>query len=160
MTSTGATPSCRSATSTSPTAARVAACRPCAGVSLDVHQGETVGVAGESGCGKSTMAMALLRLLPAGTKTEGQILLDGDDVLAMKPGRLRAVRWAGASIVFQGAQHVLNPVQRIGDQINEAIKTHKVKGTTAAQPAGAGRAAADGEPATTRTSSPAARSNG
>jgi len=101
------------------------------GVSLDVHQGETVGVAGESGCGKSTMAMALLRLLPAGTKTAGQILLDGDDVLAMKPGRLRAVRWAGASIVFQGAQHALNPVQRIGDQITEAIKTHKVKGTTA-----------------------------
>jgi len=78
------------------------------------------------------MAMALLRLLPAGTTTEGQILLDGDDVLAMKPGRLRAVRWAGASIVFQGAQHALNPVQRIGDQITEAIKTHKVKGTTAA----------------------------
>ena len=95
------------------------------GVSLDVHQGETMGVAGESGCGKSTMAMALLRLLPAGTTTEGQILLDGEDVLAMKPGRLRAVRWAGASIVFQGAQHALNPVQRIGDQITEAIKTQR-----------------------------------
>ena len=86
-------------------------------------------MAGESGCGKSTMAMALLRLLPPGTTTEGQILLDGEDVLAMKPGRLRAVRWAGASIVFQGAQHVLNPVQRIGEQITEAIKTHRVKGT-------------------------------
>ena len=102
------------------------------GVSLDVHQGETVGVAGESGCGKSTMAMALLRLLPAGTTTKGEILLDGEDVLSMKPGRLRAVRWAGASIVFQGAQHALNPVQRIGDQITEAIRAHKVKGTTAA----------------------------
>ena len=90
-----------------------------------------MGVAGESGCGKSTMAMALLRLLPVSAKTKGQILLDGEDVLAMKQGRLRAVRWAGASIVFQGAQHALNPVQRIGDQITEAIKTHKVKGNTA-----------------------------
>ena len=101
------------------------------GVNLDVHEGETVGVAGESGCGKSTMAMALLRLLPAGTRTEGEILLDGEDVLAMRAGRLRAVRWAGASIVFQGAQHALNPVQRIGDQITEALRVHKVKGTTA-----------------------------
>ncbi|HEY8094375.1 MAG TPA: ABC transporter ATP-binding protein [Acidimicrobiales bacterium] len=101
------------------------------GVSFDVHEGETVGVAGESGCGKSTVAMALLRLLPASTRTEGQILLDGEDVLAMKPGRLRAVRWSGASIVFQGAQHSLNPVQRIGEQITEAITTHKIKGTTA-----------------------------
>ena len=94
------------------------------GVSFDVGEGETLGVAGESGCGKSTMAMALLRLLPPGTKTEGQVLLDGDDVLAMKPGRLRAVRWSGASIVFQGAQHALNPVQRIGDQIREPILAH------------------------------------
>jgi peptide/nickel transport system ATP-binding protein len=101
------------------------------GVDLDVHAGETVGVAGESGCGKSTMAMALLRLLPPGTRTEGQILLDGEDVLSMRAGRLRAVRWSGASIVFQGAQHALNPVQRVGEQITEAIKLHRVKGTTA-----------------------------
>ena len=101
------------------------------GIDLDVHGGETVGVAGESGCGKSTMAMALLRLLPPGTRTEGQILLDGEDVLTMKAGRLRAVRWSGASIVFQGAQHALNPVQRVGEQITEAIKLHRVKGTTA-----------------------------
>jgi peptide/nickel transport system ATP-binding protein len=101
------------------------------GIDLDVHGGETVGVAGESGCGKSTMAMALLRLLPPGTRTEGQILLDGEDVLAMKPGRLRAVRWSGASIIFQGAQHALNPVQRVGEQITEALKIHRVKGTTA-----------------------------
>jgi len=101
------------------------------GVDLDVHSGETVGVAGESGCGKSTMAMALLRLLPPGTRTEGQILLEGEDVLSMKAGRLRAVRWSGASIVFQGAQHALNPVQRVGEQITEAIRIHRVKGITA-----------------------------
>jgi len=101
------------------------------GVDLDVHSGETVGVAGESGCGKSTMAMALLRLLPPGTRTEGQILLEGEDVLSMKAGRLRAVRWSGASIVFQGAQHALNPVQRVGEQITEAIRIHRVKGIKA-----------------------------
>ncbi len=101
------------------------------GVASTCTRARRSGVAGESGCGKSTMAMALLRLLPASTRTEGQILLDGEDVLAMKPGRLRAVRWSGASIVFQGAQHALNPVQRIGEQITEAITTHKIKGTTA-----------------------------
>lgn len=94
------------------------------GVDLDIAAGETVGVAGESGCGKSTMATALLRLLPASAKVTGSIMLDGKDVLVMNPGQLRAVRWAGASIVFQGAQHVLNPVHRIERQINEAIEAH------------------------------------
>jgi peptide/nickel transport system ATP-binding protein len=94
-------------------------------VSFDLAAGETLGVAGESGCGKSTMAMALLRLLPQGTKVTGEVMLAGQDVLAMKHGRLRAVRWAEAAVVFQGAQHVLNPVRRIGHQIQEAIDTHK-----------------------------------
>ncbi|MGD9705573.1 MAG: ABC transporter ATP-binding protein [Acidimicrobiia bacterium] len=93
-------------------------------VDLEIAAGETLGVAGESGCGKSTMAMALLRLLPPETAVEGSILLDGEEVLQMKPGRLRAVRWATASVIFQGAQHVLNPVQRIGHQIDEAIQVH------------------------------------
>jgi peptide/nickel transport system ATP-binding protein len=55
----------------------------------------------------------------------GEVLLDGEDVLTMKPGRLRAVRWTELSIVFQGALHALNPVQRIGDQIGEAIEIHR-----------------------------------
>ncbi len=59
-----------------------------------------------------------------GTKIEGTLELEGEDVLALKPGRLRAVRWTGASIVFQGALHALNPVQKIGDQIEEAIRVH------------------------------------
>jgi peptide/nickel transport system ATP-binding protein len=98
------------------------------GVDLDVKKGEVVGLAGESGCGKSTIAGAILRLLPPKTKVEGTLLLEGEDVLTMKPGRLRAVRWTSASIVFQGAMHALNPVKRIGDQVAEAITVHNQAG--------------------------------
>lgn len=95
------------------------------GVNLTVDAGRKLGIAGESGCGKSTLALALLRLLPARTEVTGEILLNGEDVLAMKWGQVRAVRWAGASIVFQGAMHSLNAVHRIGDQIAEPILLHK-----------------------------------
>ncbi len=98
------------------------------GVSFDLEVGHTLGIAGESGCGKSTMAGALLRLLPRGTEVSGEVLLDGEDVLKMKPGRLRAVRWTSLAIVFQGALHTLNPVQRVGDQIAEAIRLHSKGG--------------------------------
>ena len=94
------------------------------GVNLSLGAGETLGLAGESGSGKSTLAMSVLRLLPADTEVGGQILLDGEDVTAMKWGRLRAVRWAEASVVFQGAMHGLNPVRRISDQIAEPIELH------------------------------------
>jgi len=94
------------------------------GVTFDIDRGEVLGLAGESGCGKSTVVNAILRLLPPRTKVEGEIVLNDEDVLSMKAGRLRAVRWTGASIVFQGAMHALNPVQRIGDQIAEAITIH------------------------------------
>ncbi|PSL01155.1 oligopeptide/dipeptide ABC transporter ATP-binding protein [Haloactinopolyspora alba] len=95
------------------------------GVSFGIAAGEKLGLAGESGCGKSTMALAMLRLLPKSARMTGRILFDGDDVLDMTWGRLRAVRWAGASIVFQGAMHSLNAVQRIGTQIAEPMYLHE-----------------------------------
>ncbi|MDL5203612.1 ABC transporter ATP-binding protein [Streptomyces sp. ALI-76-A] len=103
------------------------------GVDLRLAAGRKLGVAGESGCGKSTLALALLRLLPAGTRVGGQVLLDGEDVLAMRWGQVRAVRWAGASIVFQGAMHSLNPVHRVGDQIAEPILLHRGAAPAAAK---------------------------
>jgi peptide/nickel transport system ATP-binding protein len=95
------------------------------GVDLDLDAGEVLGLAGESGCGKTTVAHALLRLLPDGTKVTGRVLLDGEDVLEMRFGRLRAARWGQAAIVFQGAMHALNPVRRVEVQIVEAIRQHE-----------------------------------
>jgi peptide/nickel transport system ATP-binding protein len=95
------------------------------GVDLRVDAGETLGLAGESGCGKSTIAHAILRLLPERTRVSGRVLLEGEDVLEMSFGKLRAVRWDEAAIVFQGAMHALNPVRRVGDQIGEAIRIHQ-----------------------------------
>jgi peptide/nickel transport system ATP-binding protein len=96
------------------------------GVDLDLHSGQTVGLVGESGCGKSTLALALLRLLPRNAAVSGEIRFAGEDVLTMNWGRLRALRWAGASIVFQGSAHALNPVRRIGDQIAEPLLVHRL----------------------------------
>jgi peptide/nickel transport system ATP-binding protein len=94
------------------------------GVDLTVERGQIVGVAGESGCGKSTLASTVLRLQAESATVTGQVLFEGNDVLTMRWGDLRAVRWAGASIVFQGALHSLNPVHRIDRQVAEPIQVH------------------------------------
>ncbi|MFI6595456.1 ABC transporter ATP-binding protein [Nonomuraea sp. NPDC050536] len=94
------------------------------GVSFTLEPGQTLGVAGESGCGKSTMALSLLRLLPTTAKVSGQVLFNGEDLLTARWERLRAVRWAGASVVFQGAMSALNPVRTIADQLVEPIVRH------------------------------------
>ncbi len=94
------------------------------GVTLDVEAGTSLGVAGESGSGKSTLAATVLRLTPRTAEVGGRVLLDGEDVLSMSFGRLRAVRWSEASIVFQGALHSLNPLHRVGRQIGEPVELH------------------------------------
>jgi peptide/nickel transport system ATP-binding protein len=95
------------------------------GVDLVVDEGEVVGIAGESGCGKSTLASTVLRLQPKDAVVEGEVLVSGRDVQAMGWGDLRALRWAEAAIVFQGALHSLNPVRRIETQIAEPIRLHE-----------------------------------
>jgi peptide/nickel transport system ATP-binding protein len=102
-------------------------------VSLSVEQGQTVGIAGESGCGKTTLTSSVLRLLPKTAQVTGQIRLDGEDVMEMSFGRLRAARWAQAAVVFQGAMHALNPVQRIETQLAEPMLLHDGIGTGAAR---------------------------
>src|SRR4029077_10058885 len=102
-------------------------------VSLSVPLGQTVGIAGESGCGKTTLASSVLRLLPKSAHVTGQIRLNGEDIMAMSFGQLRAVRWAQAAVVFQGAMHALNPVQRIETQLAEPILLHKDFGPKAAR---------------------------
>ena len=105
-------------------------------VDLAIASGESLGLAGESGCGKTTTALACLGLLPRNARTAGSITFRDVEVLTAKPGRLRAIRWAGISMIFQGAMNALNPVKRVGDQVVEAIRLHGTDGGTDA----AGRA--------------------
>jgi peptide/nickel transport system ATP-binding protein len=98
------------------------------GVDLTVNAGESVGLAGESGCGKSTLASTILRLQPSNATVRGSIRVGGKDVQTLGWSDLRALRWGEAAMVFQGALHSLNPVQRIGDQIAEPIRLHDTVG--------------------------------
>jgi peptide/nickel transport system ATP-binding protein len=95
------------------------------GVNLSLEAGDALGLAGESGCGKSTLALACLGLLPRNATVEGSIRFRDMQVIGAKPGRLRAMRWAGISMVFQGAMSAFNPVKRVGDQVVEAILLHE-----------------------------------
>jgi peptide/nickel transport system ATP-binding protein len=100
-------------------------------VNLSVAAGEVLGVAGESGCGKSTLISTVLRLYPKSATVEGEVLVDGENVFDMKWNRMRAVRWGEAAVVFQGALHSLNPIQRIGQQLAEPILLHDKNATEA-----------------------------
>jgi peptide/nickel transport system ATP-binding protein len=101
-----------------------AAVRAVRGVGFTLQAGQTMGMAGESGCGKTTVALSLLRLLPRTASMSGQILFKGEDIIGLGWQKLRAVRWAEASVVFQGAMSALNPVRTIGEQIAEPMLLH------------------------------------
>jgi peptide/nickel transport system ATP-binding protein len=95
------------------------------GLSLSIDRGETFALVGESGCGKSMTALALLRLLPeSGGVTDGRILLEGNDLLALPEASMRNVRGKRIGMIFQEPATSLNPVMRVGDQIVEAIEAH------------------------------------
>ncbi|WP_431285345.1 ABC transporter ATP-binding protein [Humitalea sp. 24SJ18S-53] len=95
------------------------------GVDLSVEAGKTLAVVGESGCGKSALALSLMRLLPRpGRIAAGRVLLEGEDLLTLSPAKMRAVRGSRLAMVFQEPMTSLNPVHTIGDQIMEAMRAH------------------------------------
>ena len=94
-------------------------------VSFTVNSGESFGLVGESGCGKTSVAMTLLQLQPDNSViTEGSIKLEGKELIGLSENDLRKVRWDSISIVFQGAMNAWNPVIKIGEQIREAMREH------------------------------------
>lgn len=94
-------------------------------ISFTLKEGELVGLVGESGCGKTTLMLALLRLLPAaGQIVNGKVFFNGKDLVSLSDDELNNIRWSGISIVFQGAMNALNPVRNVGEQISEAITKH------------------------------------
>ena len=94
-------------------------------VTFSLKEGESFGIVGESGCGKTSVAMSLLQLQADNGKiTSGEIIFDGKDIVKLNEKELRDVRWSGISIVFQGAMNSWNPVVKIGEQIREAIREH------------------------------------
>jgi oligopeptide/dipeptide ABC transporter ATP-binding protein len=96
------------------------------GIGLEVYQGETLGVVGESGCGKSVTALSILRLLASPpAEIQGEILFDGKNLLSMSLDEIRQIRGNSISMIFQEPMTSLNPVLTIGEQISEGIKLHQ-----------------------------------
>ena len=132
------------------------------GISFDLAEGEALGIIGESGSGKTSLAIALMRLLPRNATLAGRLDAPrrrGHRRLTDEDFRQR-VRWSRMAMVFQGAMHSLNPVIRVGDQVGERLRSdglgkQQVAGARR-RAAGPGRAARRAPVAATRTSSPAA----
>jgi len=98
------------------------------GVNFQVKEGQAMGLAGESGCGKTTVALSIMKILPSrGKITDGKILLRDLDIARISEKQMRKIRWKKISLVFQGAMNALDPLYSLGDQIVEAILTHESK---------------------------------
>ena len=99
-------------------------------ISFTVNSGESFGLVGESGCGKTSVAMTLLQLQPENSViTQGSIKLDGKELIGLSENDLRKVRWDSISIVFQGAMNAWNPVIKIGEQSREAMREQSPENT-------------------------------
>ena len=96
------------------------------GISFTLNQGESMGLVGESGCGKTSVSMSIMRLLAENAKIiGGQILFKGKNIVNLREEDMNKIRWAGIAMIFQAAMNSLNPVYRVGDQIIEAILAHE-----------------------------------
>lgn len=96
-------------------------------VSLDINKGETLGIVGESGCGKSVTSLSIMRLLPqpAGRVTSGSIVYEEKDLLQLPKTEMRKIRGRNIAMIFQEPMTALNPVQRIGQQMQESLRLHR-----------------------------------
>ena len=103
------------------------------GVSLSLERGQTLGIVGESGCGKSMLSLSLMRLVPfPGRTAAGRVTFDGQDLLALPPSAMRDIRGRRMAMIFQEPMTSLNPAFTAGDQITEAMRTHDRTASAAA----------------------------